>query len=84
MQFRWKLFQLIVAGAVACANVYWEWGLQGGAVGILGAIVAYWATLAILSPKSLLWGDRPKHWVVRAREEERQQGITSRTGRARR
>lgn len=75
MQLRWKIFQLTVAGAVACANIYWEWGLQGAAAGILGGIVAYWGTLLIINPKSLLWGERPKHWVVRAREERGEKRI---------
>lgn len=40
----WKLYQLAVVAFFLCANVYWEWGGNPLAVGVLGGIVSWYTT----------------------------------------
>jgi len=71
----WKLIQLSIFLAFGCASIYYKWPLTGPAVSVVGACLAYWFTLLFVDPKSLIWGKRPEHWVVRARKERSNQGV---------
>jgi hypothetical protein len=63
----WNWFQLLIIGAVACANVEWPFTTNKYLVGIIGVVAAYLATVAlskIIELLSLRRGqreDRPAH-----------------------
>jgi hypothetical protein len=43
----WKWFQLLIIGAVACANVIWPFTPNKYLVGLIGVVAAYLATVAL-------------------------------------
>jgi hypothetical protein len=43
----WRIYQLLIIGAVACANVIWPFTPNKYLVGIIGVVAAYLATVAL-------------------------------------
>lgn len=43
----WRLFQLSIVVAFCFANIYYRWGADGLAAGVMGGMVAWYATFLI-------------------------------------
>lgn len=48
----WRAFQLIVLVGFLFANVYWEWGIEGIAGPVMGAMLAWYLSYALAR---ILW-----------------------------
>jgi len=53
----WKAFQIFVLVTFLFSNVYFEWGIEGIAAGVMGAMLAYYLTLVVIALRGWWTGE---------------------------